>query len=509
MKRRSVERKALVGLMILAFAFCLWGLETFPPLWWDEGWTLTAARTWVERGQYGQLLEGEPAPPGLSAASPVVTLVALAFRLWGVGAWQGRLIMGFFTLGALLVLYKLTACMSGRRLAWGTLAVLLLMPLNPDLHSFIMGRQVLGEMVMMAYLLVGYFCFFRALQKPWGFMPLAWVFWGVTLLTKTQVKPFWGVSLALPLLVALWQHRWKYGAFLTISLFGTLGVTQGLLWLQSVLIPGVSLSTAPVEGLYEVTAWVPVFAARIQTIGNLLDYGWLTTLGLGYAAWRLWKKRKEILETDRGLLRLTLWTLSTSWFGWYLVLSVGWPRYFFPVFFTGAPFVAEFLRALTGGRSFRALVACIAEALKRLRLTRESAGALLGLFLITWVVTLTLQQAYFAPQAEDGTAVFAVADFLNSQTPPGSVVETYESELFFLLDRPYHYPPDEIHVLLNRRTFLKEALVVDYDPLMADPDYLVVGKFEDQWGLYAPTLAGGAFREVSAAGPYRIYERVR
>src|SRR4030095_7239162 len=76
-------------------------LESAPPLWWDEGWTLSVARNWVEQGHYGQLQAGVPAAPALSAATPVVAPIALSFRLLGIGLWQGRLVGVVFTLGAL------------------------------------------------------------------------------------------------------------------------------------------------------------------------------------------------------------------------------------------------------------------------------------------------------------------------------------------------------------------------------------------------------------------------
>src|SRR5262249_42599673 len=66
-------------------------LESAPSLWWDEGWTLSVARNWVEQGHYGRLLEGKPAPPGLEATFPVSFPVSFTFWLFGVGVWQGRL----------------------------------------------------------------------------------------------------------------------------------------------------------------------------------------------------------------------------------------------------------------------------------------------------------------------------------------------------------------------------------------------------------------------------------
>ena len=109
----------------------------------------------------------------------------------------------------------------------------------------------------------------------------------------------------------------------------------------------------------------------------------------------------------------------------------------------------------------------------------------------------------------DSGAALEVAALLNTRTPPGARIETYESELHFLLNRPYHYPPDQVHVDLNRRMLLGEQAPIAYDPLAADPDYLVVGSFAGWNGLYEPVLQSGAFRLTNHVGGYDIYERVR
>ena len=58
----------------------LWNLSG-PPPWWDEGWTLSVARNWVERGHYGRLLDGQIAPNGLEASFWVTAPVRIPRRL--------------------------------------------------------------------------------------------------------------------------------------------------------------------------------------------------------------------------------------------------------------------------------------------------------------------------------------------------------------------------------------------------------------------------------------------
>jgi len=69
---------SLIALLFLGAATVY--LESVPPIGWDEGWTLSVARNWVELGHYGRLSLGEKVPSGLQAALPVTGAVALAFN---------------------------------------------------------------------------------------------------------------------------------------------------------------------------------------------------------------------------------------------------------------------------------------------------------------------------------------------------------------------------------------------------------------------------------------------
>src|SRR5690349_24967299 len=72
-------------------------LDSVPPLWWDEGWTLSVARNWVETGRYMRLLAGYFVPPGLEAAPTLTGSVYVAFQLFGVGVIQGRVVGVLYT----------------------------------------------------------------------------------------------------------------------------------------------------------------------------------------------------------------------------------------------------------------------------------------------------------------------------------------------------------------------------------------------------------------------------
>jgi 4-amino-4-deoxy-L-arabinose transferase-like glycosyltransferase len=496
----------LAALMLLAIG--LWNLGA-PGTWWDEGWTLSVARNWVERGHYGRLLDGQLAPPGLEASFMVTAPIALSFRLFSVGIWQGRLFGVLCTIVALALIYHLALRLYNRPVAIGTLAVLLLMSMHPQLHPLIMGRQVLAEMPMLCYLLAGYVCLLPAFRRPLCLLPTA-IFWGIALITKAQTLPFWVVSLAVPLLITLFTRRWRMTILLGAGAFGAVAVSRGLPMLWGLLLRGHTLPGSSVSGLYEVTALVPNLLNREFALANALLFGLSTALGLGYAAWRAFRSRAGwAVDLDRELVRLALLVLAGSWFAWFVLLSVGVPRYLFPATFIGSIFVAALLYDLTDGFSLAATLKRGADLFRRGGRDRRCAGAWLAILIVAVALPITAQTLYHYYIANADTSALQAADFLNTRTPSGALIETYESELHFLLNRRYHYPPDQLHVELNHRSLLNQDVAIDYDSLAANPDYLVVGTFGEGNGLYDRVIASGAFRLLQSYGHYAIYERVR
>lgn len=518
--RRNEDRPILVlrrlgvglSLVLLLLAALVVRLEDLPPLWWDEGWTLTVARTWVERGHYGLLLEGQPAPPDLAAAFPVVAPIALGLRLLGVGAWQGRLVIALFSLATLALLHYLARRIFSRPVANATLGVLLLMPIYEGLHPVYMGRQALAEMPMLFYALAGYACFLSALRRPLLFMPPTILLWTIALLAKAQPLPFWAASLIVPLLVTLLKRRWREAGLLGVALFGSYGGSRLLARFWTLLLRGHTLPGTPISGVRDFTAVIPNPSIRLEALFVTVTAALPTLLGLGYAAWR-WLKRPDKLETEpeKAIMRLSLLSLAGSWLGWFILLSAGWFRYLFPVTFVGAMFVAALLHDLSDGFDLPAVLRRAGSALRRLRLDRPAAKAFLAIFLVGLSLPfglISLGDLFLS--ADD--SVYHVAEFLNTQTPPDALIESYDTELFFLLDRPYHYPPPQMHVDLMRKGFLQQDVSIEYDPLPAGPDYLVIGEYGRNAGsgaLYGPVLSAGEFRLVQSYGEYDIYERVR
>jgi hypothetical protein len=176
--------------------------------------------------------------------------------------------------------------------------------------------------------------------------------------------------------------------------------------------------------------------------------------------------------------------------------------------FVGSIFTGLMLRDLAGGFNLHRLLRSASAVLHRRRLSVRGTGVVITAIVVPVAACLTAISLTAAYSDDSGGAVSDAADLLNTKTSPVSVVEAYDSELLFMLERPYHYPT-ELGNALNRRTFLGHDVEIDYDPLSADPDYLVVGPHSELWRLYDTVLEDGAFRSLYENERYHIYERVR
>ena len=83
------------------------------------------------------------------------------------------------------MMYALVNRLYDKRIALATLAVLLFMSPRPAYHPFLMGRQVMGEMPLVFYLLSGYFFLLLSLEKSKWWIVAAIIMWAVAFNTKS------------------------------------------------------------------------------------------------------------------------------------------------------------------------------------------------------------------------------------------------------------------------------------------------------------------------------------
>jgi 4-amino-4-deoxy-L-arabinose transferase-like glycosyltransferase len=479
-----------------AVALSLIRLTTAPALWWDEGWTLSVARTWVQTGQYGRLLAGQPIPPGLAAAPTVVLPVALSFRLLGVGAWQGRLPGVLWTALALWLLYRLASELYDRKTALATLVLALLTPILPDLQPILLGKQVLAEMPGLCLLMAGYLLFFNGLRRERiGATLGAGLLWSLAALTKIQLVPFLVLSVGAVCAVLCRQRNWRglLQSAVALALAGAVPLAWSLFSARQWPPLGPEWGTA---GLLGVTAVVPGLPARMRATIVALIGGVPSVVAVTYAA------RHHL--SARHLPRLAVWTFAVSSIAWYWLLSAGWIRYLFPAVFVSSIFLAGLLRTVTGGFDPTA-VGNMVRGLRPACWRRLTSAQRWTLILLVPVGCVSVVVVVSTLRGSDDS-LFRLAEYLRTSVPPDAVIETYDAEILFVADQPVHFPPDGIHVQFNRRILLQDRrVVIHYDPLAAAPGYLVVGIFSRMWQVYPDDWIAQHFRLEREFGRYALY----
>ena len=193
--------------------------------------------------------------------------------------------------------------------------------------------------------------------------------------------------------------------------------------------------------LFSAIAIVPLLPVRIQSATALLLLGLPALLGVCYNAWQYGTgKTKLSLDDDISIVRQSLFSLVLSWMAWYLLLSIGWSRYLFVPVFVGSIFVAVMFCDLTSRFNLPATVKSAADTILRLRFSRSNIFSLVAvlLFALSPATIINLYRGYAMPDR----SCRDVAEFLNTNTPLDALIETYDMELSFLLQRRYHYPPD-------------------------------------------------------------------
>jgi len=148
----------LIGLAFV-FVLAFTNLVDFPLTWFDEGSHLHVPKTLVRFGVYADYSRDgfRYFGPTIGVGPTVMLPIAAAFKLFGIGLFQARVIMALYLVGAVIVFYGLARLLGGPRLALVATALLVV---TPGLGLVEYGRQVLGEVPGLLFTLAG-FCYSR------------------------------------------------------------------------------------------------------------------------------------------------------------------------------------------------------------------------------------------------------------------------------------------------------------------------------------------------------------
>jgi 4-amino-4-deoxy-L-arabinose transferase-like glycosyltransferase len=472
----------------------LWLLlrQPLPPPWFDEGINLSAAATLARTGLYA--LPDATGPrvldPAIQTGPTVLVPIAVVYKLFGIGILQARLVIVAFGLLAFCAYWLLARRLIGPWLAG--LALLFLLAGTPDPYANFLGvsRQALGEIPALAYLLLGLLIWLKAIERrSTSLAPLIFsgVAWGIAMLTKSQVMLTFPAALAvLAVLDRLYYRQASWRAFLLPGLAAAGCVAAW--YLAQLLIAGPELFRQNAAVLQE--------GSQIHLLGlnpahwrNAIGSIWRTHFWLWGPPALLWAFVQARRPSFSGFHHGALLCIVGVMLGWFVILSIGWARYlFFPLMLTPI-WLAGLLGSIASASSVPH------------GLSRPLAVMLAVLFLLG---NGRYQVRALSLPADNGYV--AMRDYLASEAPADALIETWEWELSIEARQPIHHPPTAVTnantaYVMSRRTPPPEL----YDPLQANPDYILVGPYNSYSGAY--TAAVEAYgEEVAAFGAYTLFK---
>ncbi|GAP08612.1 4-amino-4-deoxy-L-arabinose transferase [Anaerolinea thermolimosa] len=489
------------GILFLAF----YRLTDYPLTWFDEGSHLHVSKALVKYGVYADYSsEGFRYYGPTNGLGPTVLLpIAGVFRLLGIGLLQARLVMVVYLLVGLFLFYRLTVSLEGD--GWHALAFLLLFA-SRGVSILEYGRQVLGEVPALVFLLGGLLVWWQAWEKPsWGKLALAGMLLGLSVVTKSQVLLFLG-----PALVLAWLANLVYYRLLPQRVFLLPGlVTAGLFaaW-QAFLLFGLDpqASIGNLSLLRETSGSAAfVFSAELirrslSELISVLGYFGLLGVGLLYGATLILPRRIEAQKWS------ILWMMAALNLLWYVLASISWVRYAFIGLALACIFTARFLYDLT--RELKPRLREFWQAVREKRPVPGTVAAQGALALaVAGVVLGSLALNVRDVLAPGENTPMLMAAYLNQHVPLDAVIETYEPEMGFLTDHRYHYPP---HSYLNKTiqfTWLGGSLPGEgYDFIQKEkPEYVLVGKFAAWVQFYSIPEIESRYDRLITIGPYQLY----
>jgi hypothetical protein len=395
---------------------------------------------------------------------------------------------------SLLLLYQLANRMYGKPVGGWTLAVLMVLSL-PGIHPFWYGRQAISEAPCVFFILFGYWFLSKPEARSSTYL-LTGFTWGLAMSARGVAIPFLSAALIFPAIVAGFRKNWGIIEKYALTWVSSLAVYLILSKLEHWLGQGL-FEYGLMQGSESTWFFVTQPQVRLETLLSFTTIGLLSILGIGYAIRLNWRDVFSPAESQSAMsyVRISWFTLVSSWLVWYLLLSIGWLRHYLPAFYLSSIYQALLL--LQAGTTLRSTES------RPQRITYTVLGCLILLLF----ATLNAFSLVIQLQDRDDALLTAV-NYLNAETAPDALVEAYAPEIFYYLEHEYHYPPDQIQLELNRRAYLHLDIEIDYAPLTADPDYIVIGPLERFWGLYTTVVTTDHFELVYENWEYEIYRQI-
>jgi 4-amino-4-deoxy-L-arabinose transferase-like glycosyltransferase len=501
-KNQKILLLAFGALLVYFFAFH--NLARFPAPWFDEGSHLHVPKTLVQYGEYADISsEGfRYYGPTIGVGPTVMLPIAAAFKLFGIGLLQARLVMALYLLAALIVFFRLAEHLAGKWVAWIALALILS---SRSVLFLEYGRQLLGEVPGFFFLVLAlYLWFSKWNENNAKRLALIGLLFGLAMITKYQYLLFLAPTLILSWGLDVFYYKTStHRNFLITGIVaaGSFGIWQ-VLTLQylgpATMTENLALLRASAEGaafnfnLGQLAANVGVLSSRAVFLEALLPailYGFFVSLP----------------RTREGQKFSVLFLLITLNLAWFIVASIGWIRYAFLGLTLSSIFIARFFFTLTDGFKFD----WSAGTFRSFFEVKNASRFALTLWLIVIIATpLAKNVAEIAFPGPNNVQL--MADYLNANVPEAAVIETWEPEIGFLTNHNYHYPENALLAVAVEQVYYGGEPVVDrYDFLETEqPEYLLVGEFAKWTLIYPVDYVVENYQWVQTFGEYDLYQRI-
>ena len=466
----------------------------WPATWIDEGFVTNGAMTLATRHAYGtSSADGvRVVHPTLVANGPGVLIpVAMAMRVGGVGVTAARGTAAVFMVICGLLVRRTATRLANPVAGVAALVLLLAMPREGFLYF---GRMALGNVPGLVYVFLGLALWVSAVERTsLALGALAGLLFGLAAVTKAQWSLVLPPALALAWLVhraVLRRHDTRIFAATALGALAPLLLWYAARWAMQ----GGALFAEDLGELQETSRWnVLAFDPGRYAAGSLwylVSSGvaavWATALG--FAVWALRHRR---VDAHPVVLPAAL---AAVWMTWYVVVSVGWPRYAFEGFALST--------ALAGAAIGRWREIWTSFAPVRQLVAIRVAAVAIAAMLAGGVTAHAIARVRDLATAPDRSAQTFSAT-LAALVGPGQLVESWEWQLDVLVDRPLHHPDDLWVGRYTAQIFGGVPVRDTYDWRRASPRYLVDGPFSKFTGIYRAGLTEGCCTLVASDGQYR------
>jgi hypothetical protein len=489
----------LLLLMLISIPALTIRLEAYPKVWFDEGYKLNAAYTLATEHVYGtQSVEGlHPFDPLISTGPADIVPIALSFALFGAGVLQARLVIVLYAILALVSLYFIAEYLYGPVRALIFSLVVLAAPSIQGINFAMLGRQVLGEIPALAFILLGLWMAFISWEtRKVRFSVISGFAMGLGLLSKNQVA--FALLPAISLLIAVAAVRYRQLFWLlSISLSLILSVQLGWAILGYMYTPEIirEENYLLLRESVQIHVLTGLFGSTLTTQGIFITL--FMVFGAMAAAFRLWFFNPN-KGSNKSLAEAMLVIFVFFSAIWYALFSIGWPRYtFFGMVFAWL-FVGQFTWEVIKFTSTK--IATLNANNRKMAMTSG---------VVSLSVLALFTSIYPISQAAGGNSLREVGEYIRENIDDQDLIETWEYELVSTSGHVMIHHPHQRYILQAIRQYFHEQQSFDlkYNLMIARPQYLITGPFSDWTSIYDPLTISEYFEEVSTIGPYRVYQR--